>query len=172
MASPRRNPVQHAATCLALGLLVLGSACAKPPPGPPDPGAVAAEYLAAGRVDEAAREIELAVRAHPSNATLRKQAADIQDQAGHSGKAVGHLESALQLTPSDPEAWILLGELETRRENTSDAYVAFRRAAEIAPDDIRAVSGLALAADQLGFEEEAEAAYAHWAELEKVKPEE
>jgi Flp pilus assembly protein TadD len=154
---------------LILAVLVLGTACAKPPVTPPDPGAAAAEYLAAGRVDEAAREIELAVRANPSNAQLRKQAAAIQEQAGRSSKAVGHLESALQLARSDAEAWILLGELETRRENIADAYVAFRRAAQIEPNEIRAVSGLALAADQLGFEKEAEAAYARWAALEKAQ---
>jgi Flp pilus assembly protein TadD len=45
--------------------------------------------------------------------------------------------------------------------------VAYRRAAEIAPDDVRAVSGLALTADTLGFEEEARVAYARWAELER-----
>jgi len=45
--------------------------------------------------------------------------------------------------------------------------VAYRRAAELAPDDIRAVSGLALTADTLGFEDEARVAYARWAELER-----
>jgi Flp pilus assembly protein TadD len=44
--------------------------------------------------------------------------------------------------------------------------VAFRRAAELAPTEIRAVSGLALAADKLGFEEEADAAYTRWTQLE------
>jgi Flp pilus assembly protein TadD len=47
--------------------------------------------------------------------------------------------------------------------------VAFRRAAELAPDDLRAVSGLARAADNLGFEEEAEAAYARWTQLENAQ---
>lgn len=117
-------------------------------------------------MDEAAREIELAIRAHPQNAALRKQAAQIYVALGETGEAVGHLESAVRMTPRDPELWLLLGSIEADRENTSDAYVAYRRAAELAPDDIRAVSGLALAADELGFEEEAEAAYARWTLLE------
>jgi Flp pilus assembly protein TadD len=164
------NPLRSAAAWPVLALLALGSGCAKPPAAaPPDPSAVASAYLEAGRVNEAAREIELAVRASPNSAMLHKQAAEIQVQAGHNGKAIRHLESAQQLNPSDPEIWIRLGELEMLRENTADAYVAFRHAAELAPDEIRAVSGLALAAEQLGFEEEAEAAYARWAEIEKAR---
>jgi len=134
----------------------------------PDPGAAAARYAAAGRMDEAAREIELAIRAHPQNPGLRKQAAEIYASLGDSEKAIGQLESAVRMKPSDPELWILLGEIEAARENTSDAYVAFRRGAELAPEDIRAVSGLALAADRLGFEEEAEAAYERWTQLENA----
>jgi tetratricopeptide (TPR) repeat protein len=156
---------------LALGLAPsLGCAPPPPPTTPilPDPGAVAETYAAAGRYDEAAREIDLAVRAHPRDATLRQQAARIHEHAGNTGKAVGHLEAALRLTPSDPQIWIELGDIETRRDNTADAYVAYRRAAELAPDEIRAVAGLALAADHLGFEEEAEAAYERWEALEKA----
>jgi cytochrome c-type biogenesis protein CcmH/NrfG len=62
--------------------------------------------------------------------------------------------------------WLELGDLETRRDNAADAYVAYRRASELAPDEIRAVAGLALAAERLGFDAEAEAAYARWATLE------
>ena len=74
---------------------------------------------------------------------------------------------AIRLSPRNPESWIALGEIENGRQNVPDAYVAYRRAAELAPGDIRAVSGLALAADSLGFDEEAEGAYARWAELER-----
>jgi len=149
----------------ALPTFLFLSACATPPEEP-DPGAVAAAYFEAGRLDEAAREIELAVRANPRNPALRLQAAEIQQAVGNSGKAVGHLESGVAMTPSNPELWLLLGKIEVERDNTADAYVAFRRATELAPDDIGAVSGLALSADKLGFEEEADAAYARWTQLE------
>lgn len=155
------------ALCAVAAFVLLG-ACATPPEEP-DPGAAAAAYFEAGRLDEAAREIELAVRANPRNPALRMQAAQIQEAVGNSAKAVGHLESAVAMTPSDPKLWILLGTIEAERENTADAYVAFRRAAELAPEDIRAVSGLALAADKLGFEDEAEAAYALWTQLESAQ---
>ena len=91
----------------------------------------------------------------------------IYERAGHVDKAVGHLEDSIEIAPDDAEAWILLGELENGRGNLDDAYVAYRRAEKLAPNDVRAVSGLALTADSLGFTEEAQRAYAHWSELEK-----
>ncbi len=153
---------------LLIGLALAGAvlACTAPPP-PRDPGALAAAYASAGRYEEAAREIDLAVRAHPEDPALRRRAADLHARAGDLERAVGHLEVALSLSPRDPEISIQLGELERERQNLADAYVAFRRAAELDPDDLRAVSGLALSAEALGFDDEAEAAFARWAELER-----
>ena len=150
---------------LALAL-ALFAGCGSAPPLR-DSAQVAAAYAEAGRYAEAAREIELAVRARPEDATLRRQAAAIQADAGDLARAVDHLETAIRLAPSDPEGWIALGELENRRHNPPDAYVAFRRAAKLAPKDVRAVSGLAIAADSLGFDDEADLAYARWAALER-----
>lgn len=153
----------YALALAALTALTVG--CASPTPR--DPGALAETYAAQGRWPEAAREIELAVRANPEDLELRRRAAVIHAKAGNVEKGIAHLEMAIQISPGDPEAWIRLGELEKVRSNVADAYVAYRRASELAPEDIRAVSGLALAADSLGFEAEAEQAYARWAELEQ-----
>jgi Flp pilus assembly protein TadD len=134
-----------------------------------DPIEIARTYAAAGRFPEAAREIELAVRAKPEDADLRRHAASIQASAGDLSRAVDHLEVAIRLAPKNAEAWIELGQVEMRRRNPADAYVAFRRAIDIAPSDLRAVSGLAVSADSLGFDEEADLAYARWAELERER---
>jgi Flp pilus assembly protein TadD len=142
--------------------------CASDAP-PSDPAAIATAYAGAGRYAEAAREIELALRARPEDAELRRQAARIQAEAGNLARAVEHLEVAIRLRPGEAESWIALGELESRRDNPPDAYVAFKRASELAPQDLRAVSGLAVAADRLGFDEEADRAYAAWAELERER---
>ena len=147
--------------------LALSFGCAGPPEPLPGPGSVAAAYADAGRYDEAAREIDLAVRIYPRDVSLRMQAAEIHELAGNAVRAVGHLEAALLQTPSESRVWLMLGDIETRRENTADAYVAYRRASELAPREVRAVAGLALAADKLGFAEEAEVAYARWAALER-----
>lgn len=151
---------------LALACAVAG--CASDAPKT-DPAEIALAYAGAGRHAEAAREIELALRARPEDVALRRQAARIQTDAGNLALAVDHLEVAIRLAPGDPESWIALGEVENRRQNPPDAYVAFRRAAELAPQDLRAVSGLAVAADSLGFDEEAERAYAAWAALERAR---
>ncbi len=132
-----------------------------------DPAAIAAAYAEAGRYQEAAREIEVAVRAHPDDVGLRRRAASILARSGNVDRAIGHLEIAIEGAPSDARSWIQRGEFESSRENVADAYVAYRRAAELAPEEIRAVAGLALAADNLGFEDEARSAYARWAELER-----
>ena len=152
---------------LALALLCAAGCATSGPPH--DAAGIAMAYAGAGRHAEAAREIELAVRSQPENVALRQRASSIQADAGNLAKAVEHIEVAIQLGPSDPESWIALGELEKRRASPPDAYVAFKRAAELAPEDLRAVSGLALAADSLGFDEEADRAYARWTELQQQR---
>ena len=149
---------------LAIAALLLAAGCAGRTGR--QPGALAERYAAAGRLDDAVREIDLAVRSHPRDADVRVQASAIHRTAGHRDVAIFHLEAAIQFAPRNAEVWIALGELENERENIADAYVAYRRAAELAPDEVRAIAGLALAADNLGFDEEARNAYARWAELE------
>ena len=131
-----------------------------------DPAEKARRQMATGQTALAAESIEQAVRQHPRNVALRVEAAAIQRAADHTERAVLHLEVAQSIQPEDPEISILLGDIEQSRGNATDAYVAFRRAVSLAPGDVRAVSGLALAADALGFDEEAVRNYERWAELE------
>ena len=154
------------ASVLAVAAL-WGLGCQSAPQGPA-PGDIAAAYAAAGRFDEAAREIDLAVRARPRDLALRRQAAQIHRSAGNAERAVGHLETAVQFAPQNGAVWGDLGDLESSRDNVADAYVAYRRASSIEPNDLRAAAGLAKTAQELGFQDEADAAYARWAELEGV----
>jgi len=144
--------------------LLLALACAS---APTTPKSVAEAYLDAGRYVDAAREAEAAVRRDPADPRLRQLAARAHAGAGSTERAIDHLEEALELAPSDPEISIQLGEIEQSRENVEDAYVAFRRATQLAPNEIRAWSGLALSSEALGFENEAAQAYAEWARLEE-----
>jgi len=150
----------------AIVVLSFALACAGPPSAPL-PGDIAAMYTTAGRLEEASREIEVAIRTHPGDISLRRQAVQIYTQTGRTDRAIGHLESAIQLTPRDESLWIELAGLELDRENVSDAYVAYRTAAKLEPSDLRAVSGLAMTAENLGFIEESRAARARWEELER-----
>jgi tetratricopeptide (TPR) repeat protein len=149
---------------LSVVSLIFLFACTTPP-APSAPGDIAATYQAAGRLQEASREIELAIRMRPRDISLRRQAAHIYLETDQSDRAIAHLESAIQLAPRDGALWIELADIERDRENVADAYVAYRRASTLAPTDVRAISGLALSAENLGFTEEASAAYARWAEL-------
>ncbi len=153
---------------LALSIaLPVALGCAASPAGN-SAGEIARVYAEQGRWRTAQRQIEIAVRQDPRNVALRHQAAWIHREAGDDEAALLHLEVLVQqLEPQNGEAWIQIGDLERDRGNLQDAYVAYRRAASLAPESLRAVSGLALAADGLGFEAEAEAAYARWAELER-----
>ena len=154
---------------LVLGLLAIAlGACFGP--AKRDPSEIARTYLEAERFGEAVREIELAVRRRPDDVKLRLEAAEIHTLAGDRQHAIDHLESAQNLAPGDPETAIRLGELEQRRGNATDAYVAFRRAVSLAPEDVRAVSGLALSAEALGFDDEAARAYERWEELDGGPP--
>jgi tetratricopeptide (TPR) repeat protein len=148
---------------LAMALLVAGG-CSSTPSAPQSATEI---YLEAGRYKDAAREAEQAVRVQPNDVELRKLAGRAHAGAGNPDRALEHLEVAFDLAPSDPEVSVLIGELEQKRSNLSDAYVAFRRATQLDPKEIRAWSGLALSAEALGFEEEAADAYAQWARLEQ-----
>jgi Flp pilus assembly protein TadD len=135
-----------------------------------EPDALARALAAEGRFAEAAAEIERAVEEDPDDPELRREAARIEWLAGDMPRGILHLEEALEQEPGNAELWLDLGIMEQSRENLQDAYVAFRRASELAPDDLRAIAGLALTADGLGFDEEAAAAYARWNELEGRDP--
>ena len=135
-------------------------------PAERDPAAIARTYVEARRFAEAAREIEIAVRQQPDDTELRMTAAEIHAAAEQLQQAIEHLEAVHSRQPSHLAATILLGELEQRRGNPADAYVAFRRAARQDPENVRAVSGLALSAEALGFEAEANEAYERWEALE------
>lgn len=151
--------------CLLAIALVASGGCAST--GGDAPQSATEIYLEAGRYRDAVREAEQAVRVQPGVVSLRKLAARAHAGAGDTDRAIEHLEVAFDLAPDDAETSVMLGELEQKRGNVSDAYVAFRRATQLDPNEIRAWSGLALSAEALGFEEEAADAYARWAKLEQ-----
>ncbi len=149
---------------IALVLCVAGCAAA---PAALDPASQAELHAAAGRLPDAIDAIEVAIEIAPEDAELRLRAGELMAEAGRPKRAIRQLERGLALAPRDARLWVVLGELERERENTSDAYVAFRRAVSLDPRNLRAISGLALTASALGFDEEAESAYARWTELER-----
>jgi len=155
---------------IALAALALCCACASTSK-PKGPEQIAVAYLDAQRYPDALRESEKLVRIDPRNVDYRLLAARANEGAGDPERALRHLEMAEEIAPENAEPVILIGELEQRRDRPDDAYVAFRRATSLAPDELRAWRGLALTAEALGFDAEAERAYARWAQLEKAQSE-
>jgi len=153
---------------IALAVLALCCACASTSK-PKGPEQIAIAYLDAQRYADALRESEKLVRMEPRNVDYRLVAARANEGAGDPERALRHLEMAEELAPENAEPVILIGELEQRRNRPDDAYVAFRRATTLAPEELRAWRGLALTAEALGFDAEAERAYARWAQLEKTQ---
>jgi len=132
---------------------------------------IATAYIEAERYQDAVRETERLVRVQPRDLQLRMLAAQANEGYGDLDRAMLHLEMAEEIAPTDGEAAIQIGLLEQRRNRPDDAYVAFRRATMLAPEDMRAWRGLALMAEGLGFDAEAERAYARWVELERTQGE-
>jgi len=157
--------------CRFAGCAALASALACTTSAPRTSHDVASAYLEAGRYADAARESERLVRIQPRNLELRLLAAQAHEGTGDLERAMLHLEMAEEIAPTDGEAAVRIGLLEQGRARADDAYVAFRRATMLTPDDLRAWRGLALTAEALGFEAEAERAYARWAELERTQGE-
>jgi tetratricopeptide (TPR) repeat protein len=155
---------------IALAALALLCACASSSK-PKGPEQFAVAYLEAERYPDALRESEKLVRIEPHNVDYRLLAARANEGVGDTERALRHLEMAAEIAPDDAEPVIQIGELEQRRDRPDDAYVAFRRATTLAPEELRAWRGLALTAEALGFDAEAERAYARWAQLEKAQGE-
>jgi len=156
--------------CFRLALVALALCCACATSSKPKgPEQVAVAYLDAQRYPDAVRETEKLVRIEPRNADYRLLAARANEGVGDTERALRHLEMAEEIEPENAEPVILIGELEQRRDRPDEAYVAFRRATTLAPDELRAWRGLALTAEALGFDAEAERAYARWAQIEKAQ---
>jgi tetratricopeptide (TPR) repeat protein len=154
---------------LLVACVAAAAACESKPPPKPSPGALVEQYLAQGNRLEAMRESERLVRANPRNAELRMVAARANEAQGDLDRAMEHLAVAEELDPTNGEAVIRMGEIDQKRNRMDDAYISFRRAISVAPNDVRAWKGMAMTAEALGFDAEAEKAYTRWAELEKAQ---
>jgi cytochrome c-type biogenesis protein CcmH/NrfG len=138
--------------------LAIGLGCAGWQAQPQDPGAAAAAYAAQGRLAEAVREAEIALRTHPRDVRLLRQTADLYLRIGAPAKAASALEAATRAAPADVDVWLAYAEVETGRGMVDSAYVAYRQAVRLAPENRRALAGFAGAAERAGILDEAKQA--------------
>jgi tetratricopeptide (TPR) repeat protein len=89
---------------------------------------------AAGEFEEAETLAEAAVAAHPGNAILRNNLAVLRELAGDLTRAEELVRAALKDEPSQPQLAKNLGDLSYRAARYDEAWDAYNRAVELAPD--------------------------------------
>jgi tetratricopeptide (TPR) repeat protein len=89
---------------------------------------------AAGEFEEAETLAEAAVAAHPGNAILRNNLAVLRELAGDLTRAEELVRAALKDEPSQPQLAKNLGDLSYRAARYDEAWEAYNRAVELAPD--------------------------------------
>jgi DNA-binding response OmpR family regulator len=81
----------------------------------------------------------------------QKNTARVSYEMGELGDATSALERWLELDPFDANAYVLLGNVHTKRSDAEEAMKAYERAATFGPDLYAAFKNLALTYETLGF---------------------
>ena len=85
--------------------------------------------------------------------------------AGHADAALVGIQGALSAYPENPRLWQAAGTIYRSLERSADAIAAFQRASTLAPDDVRAMHGVAQASLEAG--RPASSLFSH---LQKISP--
>ncbi len=93
--------------------------------------------MAAGRLEQALRAAERALRATPERATLHVRRAWVLYEMGRFREAEGPMEEGLRRAPDDAYAVHLRAKIRQRLGKTEAAERDFRRAAQLAPEEYR-----------------------------------
>lgn len=88
-------------------------------------------------IDSAIAELAARLREQPDDAAILHDLAVLYGQAGRVADALDFARRAVALDQNEMEAWLNLGNLESRLKNFDQAITALTRATELAPDDPR-----------------------------------
>jgi tetratricopeptide (TPR) repeat protein len=108
-----------------------------------------------GSLREAQTACEAAIAARPDDALLYEQLAELKQAETDYAGAVAAASRSLDLLPSNPECWLLLGLALAQEEKFTDAAGAFRQVFELDPQAVWGRSNLALCLDKLGYRDQA-----------------
>jgi tetratricopeptide (TPR) repeat protein len=98
---------------------------------------------------------ESAIALFPDDPLLHQQLGELkQADADHAG-AAQEAQRSLDLLPSNPGAWLLLGLALVQQEKYEDASTAFRQSIKLDSQDVWARQNLALCFEKLGRKDEA-----------------
>lgn len=104
-------------------------------------------YLAAGMPDSALRYVRQARMLAPAGSGIHGSLAFLLLQRGDETlgdleAARAHLDTALQLSPENPEMYRYLGYYYTQKDSIGRAIEAYERVADLAPEDFEAFNNL------------------------------
>lgn len=127
---------------------------------------LAQERMREGRLDEAARAADLALRRGPdSEASLIKGRA--LAETGRARESIGPLRDAVNLSPGSPKAHTFLGDSLALVGKTKEALRHYDEAVRLAPAYVRALQGRG---DALGQMERFQEAYETYEKVAKLEP--
>jgi Flp pilus assembly protein TadD len=132
-----------------------------------DQNALAAKYLQAGRVADAASHLERALEIQPTNAEAHSNLGTALQAQGQLAQATRHLQQAARLKPTDDRIRFNLGNGFYAAGRTGDAAREFRRALQINPDNEDAHFNLAMI---LGPQNKLDEAVAHLRRVVELNP--
>lgn len=116
-------------------------------------------YLNRGRLDEAARELEEAIRIHPGSAEAHSALAAVRTRQEKPEEALELFRAALRLDPSSSQTHREMGSLLLKLGDSTQALVHFREASALSPRDGDILSELASTLAEEGRFEEAMARF-------------
>lgn len=118
-------------------------------------------YIQAGRLREAVTEAEASIKTNPADLTSRRILGRIFSRLVGDPQTRGLNEEMLkrateqyvkitELDPEDVESWMMLGRLYKIAQNSVDAKLAYEKALKLDPENVDALSGLALVLADVG----------------------
>lgn len=129
----------------------------------PDDPLARVEYASAlyrmGEVQDAIRELEVALEIQPGHPSALYNLAVIHWYNGQPDKAVDELRALVERSPGDQAAWFRLGAFLEERKDWKGAAEAFGRAVELKPGDVAARVRFGRALENSDKHEEARAQY-------------
>jgi tetratricopeptide (TPR) repeat protein len=110
-----------------------------------------------GKLREAFLRYDAILRAEPRHAAALHYSGVVLHQSGQHAAAAERIRTALDIDPSDAEAWISLGKVFDAMARPEQAIATWKEALRRAPDSVDAAAGLSAALLARGQAIEAEA---------------
>ncbi|NKB46022.1 MAG: tetratricopeptide repeat protein [Alphaproteobacteria bacterium] len=93
--------------------------------------------MTSSALDRSIADLEIRLKDQPDDPAILHDLAVLYGQSGRTTEALDFARRAVARDPKEMEAWLNLGNLESRTQNLEQAVTAHTRATEIAPEDPR-----------------------------------